>query len=162
MWIYLLVDRIQKTLVTTFVNFVAVLETQYGVKVKFLRYDNDVALQTNWDNWVWDTERSDEPTAIYTQTQNGSGERSGEVISRQATAMRMATRFLEELWSEIWPAAVYLYNRIPCKTTGWKSPLEIHNIWLRNHNGDISLLNDLPTLVHLSIYGCRGYIFNEA
>src|SRR6266566_7975451 len=43
MWIYLLVNRIQKTLVTIFANFVAVLETQYGVKVKFLRYDNDVA-----------------------------------------------------------------------------------------------------------------------
>ncbi len=66
MWIYLLVDHTQKTLVTTFANFVAVLETQYGVKVKFPRHDNDVALQTDWDNWVWDTGRSDEPTAIYT------------------------------------------------------------------------------------------------
>src|SRR6266566_2568700 len=48
-WIYLLVDRTQKTLVTTFANVVAILETQYGVKVKFSRYNNDVALQTNWN-----------------------------------------------------------------------------------------------------------------
>src|SRR6266566_1563103 len=106
--------------------------------------------------------RSDEPTAIYTQAQNGGGERSGGMISRQAIAMRIAARFPEEFWSEIWLITVYLYNRIPCKTTGWKSPLEMHNIWLRNHGGDTSLLNDLPTLVHLSVYSCRGYIFNEA
>ena len=50
MWIYLLVDRTQKTLVTTFVNFVAVLETQYRIKVKFPYHNNNVALQTDWDN----------------------------------------------------------------------------------------------------------------
>ncbi len=75
--------------------------------------------------------------------------------------MRMAARFPEELWSEIWPAAVYLYNRIPCKTTGWKSPLEMRNIWLRNHGGDTSFLNDLPNLAYLFVYGCRAYILNE-
>src|SRR6266566_772065 len=106
--------------------------------------------------------RSDEPTAIYTQAQNGGGERSGGVISRQAIAMRIAARFPEELWSEIWPVAVYLYNWIPRKATGWKSPFEMRNIWLRKHGGDISLLNDLLNLTHLSIYGCRGYLLNEA
>ena len=51
-WIYLLVDRTQKTVVTTFTGFVALLKKQYKVKIKFSRYDNDIALQTDWDNWV--------------------------------------------------------------------------------------------------------------
>ena len=67
-WIYLLVNRTQKTVVTTFIQFVALLETQYGVKVKFSRYDNDITFQTDWDNWVLDTRRSNEPTAVYIQT----------------------------------------------------------------------------------------------
>src|SRR6266699_2314143 len=83
------------------------------------------------------------------------------MISRQATAMRIAARFPEELWLEIWPTAVYLYNRILWKATGWKSPLEMRNIWLRKHGGDTSLLNDLLSLVYLYAYGCRGYLFNE-
>ncbi len=83
------------------------------------------------------------------------------MISRQITTIRITVRFLEELWSEIQPATVYLYNRIPHKATGWKSPLEIYNIWLRKHGGNTSLLNDLSNFTHLSIYGCRGYLFNE-
>jgi len=100
-WIYLLVNRTQKTVVTTLTQFVALLETQYGVKVKFLRHDNDVAFKKEWDSWVLDTGRSNEPTAVYMQAQNGGGERSGEMISRQATAIKITARFPEELWSEI-------------------------------------------------------------
>src|SRR6266699_627897 len=47
-WIYLLVNRTQKTVVTTLIQFIVLLETQYGVKVKFSRYDNDVALKKEW------------------------------------------------------------------------------------------------------------------
>ncbi len=75
--------------------------------------------------------------------------------------MRIVTRFLEEFWSEIWPVAVYFYNRIPRKSTGWKSLLEMRNIWLRNHGGDTLFLNDFFSLAYLFVYGCRGYIFNE-
>src|SRR6266699_4911921 len=75
--------------------------------------------------------------------------------------MRIAARFPEELWLEIWLVAVYLYNRIPRKATGWKSPLEMRNIWLQKHGGDTSLLNDLPSLVHLYAYGCRVYPLAE-
>src|SRR6266566_8067499 len=57
---------------------------------------------------------------------------------------------------------VYLYNRIPHKATNWKSPLKMCNIWLRKHSRDTSLLNDLLSLTHLSAYGCRGYLLNEA
>jgi|SRR6266566_4325782 len=83
------------------------------------------------------------------------------MISRQATAMRIAARFLEELWSEIWPATVYLYNRIPRKATNWKSPLKIHNIWLRKHGENMSFQNNLPNLVYLYTYGCRAYPLAE-
>jgi len=65
-WIYLLVDRTQKTVVTILTQFIALLETQYGVKVKFPRHDNDVAFKKEWDSWVLDIGRSDEPTAVYT------------------------------------------------------------------------------------------------
>jgi len=116
-WIYLLVDRTQKTIVTTFIQFVTLLETQYGVKVKFPQHNNDIALQKDWDSWVLDTRRYDEPTAVYTQTQNDNRERSREMISCQTTAIRITTRFLKELWSKIWPTTVYLYNRIPRKAT---------------------------------------------
>ncbi len=75
--------------------------------------------------------------------------------------MRIAARFLEEFWLEIWLEAVYFYNRILRKATNWKSPLEMRNIWLRKHGGDTSFLNDLPSFAHLSVYGCRGYLFNE-
>jgi len=81
----------------TFTQFVALLETQYRVKVKFPQHNNDIALKKEWDSWILNTRRSDEPTAVYTQAQNGSGEQSKGVISRQATAMKIATRFPKEL-----------------------------------------------------------------
>ena len=76
--------------------------------------------------------------------------------------MRIVVRFPEELWSEIWPATVYLYNRIPRKVINWKSPLEMRNIWLRKYGRDTSFLNYLSNFTHLFVYGCRGYFFNEA
>ncbi len=38
----------------------------------------------------------------------------------------------------------------------------MRNIWLRKYGRDTLLLNDLPNLAHLSAYGCKGYILNEA
>ena len=44
-----------------------------------------------------DTERFNEPTAVYTQAQNGSGKQFKEVLFRQATAMKIAAYLFKEL-----------------------------------------------------------------
>ena len=54
-----------------------------------------------------------EPSAPYSQSQNGATERSGGVVKDKERAMRNGAKLPSFLWPEIQRAAVYLHNRIP-------------------------------------------------
>ncbi|KAL8376599.1 hypothetical protein RB595_007616 [Gaeumannomyces hyphopodioides] len=54
-----------------------------------------------------------EPSAPYTQSQNGAAERSGGMIKEKARAMKAGAKLPSFLWVEIYRTAVYLYNRTP-------------------------------------------------
>src|SRR6266566_5035589 len=56
---------------------------------------------------------------------------------------------------------VYFYNWIFRKAIGWKSLLEMRNIWFRKYGGDTLFLNDFLSFAHLFTYGCKGYFLNE-
>jgi len=64
-----------------------------------------------------------------------------------------------DLWPVTLKAASYLYNRTPRQQNDWKTPWELWNTWLKNHDRNFqNLPNDLrPPVYHLCIYGCRVY-----
>ena len=65
-----------------------------------------------------------EPSASYTQAQNGGAESSGGVVKEKARAMRSFAKLPHDLWHEIVKSAVYLLNRTPKYNLQWKTPLD--------------------------------------
>jgi hypothetical protein len=65
-----------------------------------------------------------EPSAPYTQSQNGATECSGGVIKDKECVMRNGARLPSFLWPEIQRAAVYLHNCTPCYLYNWKTPYD--------------------------------------
>ena len=81
-----------------------------------------------------------EPSAPYTQAQNGGAERSGGVIKDKIRSMRAGAKLLAELWLEISKAAVYLYNRTPRYDYNWKTPYDRFHTFIAHRDG--SVIND--------------------
>ncbi|KAI2484409.1 hypothetical protein Ptr902_03349 [Pyrenophora tritici-repentis] len=63
-----------------------------------------------------------EPRAEYTEEQNGLSEQAGKIIVIRARAVRIDRRLLMELSNKCCLVAVYLLNRTPAESLGWKTP----------------------------------------
>ncbi|KAI0615992.1 hypothetical protein TUN199_12033, partial [Pyrenophora tritici-repentis] len=66
-----------------------------------------------------------EPRAEYTEEQNGLSEQAGKMIVIRARAVRIDGRLPMELSNECCLVAVYLLNRTPAESLGWKTPYEV-------------------------------------
>ena len=69
--------------------------------------------------------------------------------------MRIAANLPYDLWNEIVNCAVYLRDRTPRESTGWKSPYERFHTFLANGR------SRKPQLAHLKAYGCRAYVMTS-
>ncbi|KAK2747410.1 hypothetical protein CKAH01_06587 [Colletotrichum kahawae] len=127
------------------VNF---LNTQYGIIVRFIRLDGDMALQTNMDTFTADEGIMLERTAPYTSAQNGSGERAGGVVFNDSRAMRIESNFPPDLWPEITAASVYVGNLTPRRKIHWKTPQGVLNTWL---NANLTLLEEAGSRITFQI-----------
>ncbi|KAM4057712.1 reverse transcriptase (RNA-dependent DNA polymerase) [Hirsutella rhossiliensis] len=144
-----------------FNNFVALLETQYGVKMTTLVTDGERALLT--------TEQIDYMTnrgirviqsAPSTPTQNGHAERSGAIVKEKARVMRLDSKLPEELWPEIYRTAVYLLNITPFESYdhSWQSPHERWWTWMKENNPLYHHIKDVkPDITHLRVFGCIAF-----
>lgn len=66
------------------------------------------------------------------------------MIIEKSWVRRITANLPHDLWREIISAAVYLKNRTPRDSNGWKTPYEL--FYLKQ-----------PYLSHLKAYGCRAY-----
>ncbi|KAI0568178.1 hypothetical protein Alg130_12278, partial [Pyrenophora tritici-repentis] len=66
-----------------------------------------------------------EPRAEYTEEQNGLLEQARKMIVIRARAIRIDGRLPMELSNECCLVAVYLLNRTPVESLGWKTPYEV-------------------------------------
>ncbi len=89
--------------------------------------------------------------------------RAGGVVKFKGIAMRLGASLPEELWPEIWRAAVYIYNRSPRRyrhpqdsEPTWMSPIQRLNSYLRTTGHPVEG-PDQPDVAHLRAYGCRAY-----
>jgi len=87
-----------------------------------------------------------EPTAPYSQSQNGVAERSNQIIvSRARTMLIQASGLPKSLWGDAINTSVYLTNRSPTKALPeGKTPHEM-------------LYGSIPRYKHLKIFGCAAY-----
>lgn len=97
-----------------------------------------------------------EPSAAYTQAQNGGAERVAAVIKEKVRSMAQETRFPPELWPEICDAAIYLYNRTPRLSSDWKTPYDKFFSRLAVADRVIASARK-PDRTHLRVYGCKAY-----
>jgi hypothetical protein len=119
------------------------MKNHYGYLVRVVRSDNELFTKKikYWMMWRGIVGK---PSAPNTQAQNGGAERSGGVIIEKSRVMRITANLPHDLWREIISAAVYLKNRTPRESNGWKTPYEM-------------FYSKQPYLSHLKAYGCRAY-----
>ncbi|KAF7573884.1 hypothetical protein PtrM4_055070 [Pyrenophora tritici-repentis] len=89
-----------------------------------------------------------EPRAEYTEEQNGLSEQAGKMIVIRARAVRIDGRLPMELSNECCLVAVYLLNRTPVESLGWKTPYEV-------------VRGQKPSAAHLNVVGARAYVLNN-
>jgi len=131
-------------------DFILWIRLRYNLKVNTIRSDNELGRKKTL-KWLRSQGITFEPSAPNTQAQNGTAERSGGVIIEKARAMRIAANLPHDLWNEIVNCAVYLRDRTPRESNGWKSPYERFHTFLANGR------SRRPQLAHLKAYGCRAY-----
>lgn len=156
-WDYYLSERTASAIVIIFRDFLHMLLTQHDIRVKKIECDNEIttvkpAVQAflHYYGIVL------EPSAPYTQAQNGAAERSGGVIKTKERTMREEAKLPSSLWPEIGKAAVYLNNRIPSRVLDWKSPYEVFQSAIAKKRR-IPQPDKRPNQAHLKVYGCRAF-----
>lgn len=87
--------------------------TQYGVRWRKIRSDLEISKSHDLRDWMLRFGIKHEPSAAYTQAQDGLAERIGGVIGAMARSMRLHANLPTTLWPEVIEAACYLYNRTP-------------------------------------------------
>ncbi|KAH7462214.1 hypothetical protein FOMA001_g18721 [Fusarium oxysporum f. sp. matthiolae] len=141
-WDYYLADRHTGTLITALKDLFGLLERQYQLKPKVLECDNEIPNAGTVFEFLRTLHIKVEPSAPYTQAQNGGAEVSGKIIKNKARAMRAGARLPEDLWVEIYRAAdLESPHRSGC------SNKRCHFNEDEHFNGDINQLKD--DLLHI-------------
>lgn len=156
-WEFYLQNRTQKNLCIAFTSFLTYLERQYQVKPRTFECDNEIKLIKRAVALMLEEQGiSIEASAPDTQAQNGGAERSGGIIESKSRAMRQGAHLPEDLWREVYGAAIYLHNRMPKYTFNWKSPYDrLHTFFA--HRDGIVVTDRKPQQGHLRVYGCKAF-----
>ena len=156
-WDYYLTARTTEAIITAFKSFLSHLEVQHGLKVKVIECDNEITeIKPKIGDFLRNRAIIIEPSAPYTQAQNGGAERSGGVVKDKERAMRTGAKLPHQLWPEIGRTAVYLYNRTPNYASGWKTPYDqLHTASAKA--AGIPQPKKQPDQTHLRAFGCKAY-----
>lgn len=84
-------------------------------------------------------------TAPHTTQQNGVAERFNRTIGEKMQCMMSDAGLSRHFWAEAMSTAVYIINRIPCRSSGTKTPEEL---WT----------NVRPDLSTLRVFGCDAMV----
>ena len=112
MWDYYLSERDAQSIISCLRHFFNMMEMQYDEKVKVIECDNEIySRKLEVRRFIESESRKIEPSAPYTQSQNGGAARAGGAVKDKIRAM--SGNLPEDLWPELTRAAVYLLNWIP-------------------------------------------------
>jgi hypothetical protein len=142
-----LADKSSVTLRRTVMRLLAKIKRQLGTDVIVIRLDNERGYSELF-HVLRDLGIMVEPRAGYTEELNGLSEQAGKMIVIRARAIRIDGRLPIELSNECCLVAVYLLNRTPVESLGWKTPYEV-------------VRRQKPSAAHLNIVGARAYVLNN-
>jgi hypothetical protein len=92
------------------------------------------------------------PSTPHNSQQNGRTEVSNYLVEKTARTIMIAGKVPRNLWTYTVNTAIQMLNFMLSRTLGYKSPLQI-----LEEIGFIGPIN----LIHLKVYGCRAYIYDE-
>lgn len=159
-WDYYLEDRTSETIIQALRHLLQTLE-RYKIHPRVVECDNEIySVKPRVRSWLEKEGKIKvEPSAPYTQSQNGAAERSGGVVKEKGNAMREGAKLPAFLWPEIQRAAVYLSNRTPRYTFNWKTPIDRFYTYLAHQDGVVTE-DRKPQQAHLKVYGCKAFAMN--
>ncbi|KAL1990312.1 hypothetical protein VTN49DRAFT_6151 [Thermomyces lanuginosus] len=105
-------------------NMLAYIERQFGQQVRVIRCDNETSLEPLFP-YLRSLGIQVETTSAGAPSQNGLAERSWGVLTTRMRALRIDSGLPENLWPHIHDHAVFLINRTPTKSLGWKTPFQV-------------------------------------
>jgi hypothetical protein len=124
-WDFYLQKSNSETIIEAITQLINLLDRQYNIQPKVFEADNEVhTLKTAVKEHLQAKGYRIEPSAPYTQAQNGLAERAGDLVKTKIRTLAQGAKLPGELWPEITKAAVYLINRTPKVDFQWKTPFE--------------------------------------
>jgi hypothetical protein len=126
-----------------------------GFKVKVIRADNEIFLYPKVRQLLNRKGVKMEPSPPNTQALNGLAESSGGEVKRRARCMALSSHLPEDIWPEIYKAAVYLINRSPKQLRNWQTAMGLWRLYMCNTQGIQQHYK--PLVSHLKVYGCLAY-----
>lgn len=128
-----------------FREFVTLVSNQHGRQVKAFRSDNGTEFGSkDFVSFLSNQGIKIEKTVPYTPQQNGVAERFNRTVVEMARTLLNHAGLDKTFWAEAVNTAVYLRNRLPCRSIGGKSPYER---WYKK----------IPNIQHLRTFGCVCY-----
>lgn len=143
-WIYLISDK--REVPRTLMNFFALIERQFGKRVKVMRSDNGTEF-TYLKNYFHEHGIVFQTSCPGTPQQNGKVERKHRHILNVARALRFQGNLPISFWGECVLTAEYLINRTPTPVLHGKTSYEM-------------LHGQAPLYDHLRVFGCLCYAHN--
>jgi len=146
-WVYFLKTKSSIEINKIFRDFKALVENQTGLHIKRFRCDNGKGEYDNhtFRDFLSQSGISYEPSAPYTQHQNGVSERKIRTLVEKARSMLCDSQLGLSYWAEAISTAAYLCNRSPTRSLEGKTPFEA---WYGSK----------PDLHHLKRFGCDAYL----
>lgn len=143
-WVFLLFNKLEVE--TMFLNFVALINRQFGQKIKRVRSDNGTEFKC-LNAYFQKNGIIFETSCVGTPQQNGRVERKHKHILNVARALRFQGHLPLKFWGECVMAACYLINRTPSSVLNYKTPYEC-------------LFGKAPSLTEIRVFGCLAYAHN--
>ncbi|KAL2247796.1 UNVERIFIED_CONTAM: Retrovirus-related Pol polyprotein from transposon RE1 [Sesamum indicum] len=146
LWTYLIKHKVQ--VASTLRFFVAMVETQFGTKIKVLHSDNGSEfVNVQCQNLCQKSGIIHQTSCVYTPQQNGRIERRHWQLLNIARALLFHVALPLKFWGESILATTYIINRTPSAVLGWQTPFSV-------------LLGCSPTYNHFKIFACLSFATN--
>lgn len=108
MWDYYLENHLAGSILAALRHLFVFLQRQYNIEPKVIECDNEFMRSNAITTFFSDQGVKVEPSALYTQAQNGGAERPGGVIKEKMRTIAIGAHLPWQLWPEIARAVVYL------------------------------------------------------